>query len=62
MPTEPMTATTPLPTGASTNENDTLTGNMNADRINLQAGDDIFAALGGSDIVHGGDGNDLIDG
>jgi hypothetical protein len=47
MPTEPMTATTPLPTGASTTENDTLSGSMTSDRIDLQGGDDIFLALGG---------------
>jgi Ca2+-binding RTX toxin-like protein len=45
-----------------TDGDDTLVGNMNADRVDLLGGNDTYVALGGSDVVIGGMGDDSIDG
>lgn len=45
-----------------TEDDDNIVGNMTSDRVNLLGGNDTYIALGGSDQVWGGLGDDFIDG
>ncbi|WP_343714249.1 M10 family metallopeptidase C-terminal domain-containing protein [Inquilinus sp.] len=45
-----------------TDENDTITGSGENNRLDLGAGNDTGSGLGGSDTLLGGDGNDLLRG
>lgn len=53
---------TSITLNAPTQADDKLTGNMNADRVDLLGGNDTYVALGGSDMISGGAGTDSIDG
>ena len=44
----------------STEGDDILFGNVNADTINGQGGNDRISGLGGNDVLDGGDGNDTL--
>ena len=49
-----------MPIIPSTENADSLIGNMTSDSGSLLGGDDFMDALGGADRVSGGDGNDTI--
>ncbi|MCU0708140.1 MAG: pre-peptidase C-terminal domain-containing protein, partial [Pirellula sp.] len=45
-----------------TSGNDSITGNLESNRLEGRGGDDTLVGLGGDDILEGGSGNDVLDG